>query len=141
MPYLMPLAVRDAFQARGWVSQQGNLYFNGNGGTTHPHLHLILEARGTVQSPPDPSDIRSAVKMLAWSDGQQHNNGGGRTLIRVGGRNFVQGTVNFNQQNQDFLFAETETHPEHLAAILANPQSNANINREMNWICSYFFEG
>jgi hypothetical protein len=135
---MMPAAVRQSFEARGWVAQQANLFFDGNGGSAHPHLHLILESRGTVQTPPGASDIRSAVKMLAWSDGQQHNGGGGRLLIRVGGRNFVQGNVNFNQQNQDFLFAPIEIFPAELATIMAGGQGSQNINEEMGWVWSYF---
>ncbi|WP_162232694.1 hypothetical protein [Sphingomonas sanxanigenens] len=138
MPYMMPMAVRQAYELRGWVAQQGNLYFDGHGGTAHPHLHLIIEARGTVPTAPGPSDIRSAVKMLAWSDGQQHNHGGGRLLIRVGEPNFAQGTVNFNLQNEAFLFANMETRPQNLMAIMSGNQSNQNINEEMGWIWSYF---
>ncbi len=142
MPYKMPTVVRQDFQARGWVVQQGNYFFDGQGGSAHPHLHMLIEGRGTVQAgvagAGGQGDIRAAVKMLAWSDGQQHQGGGGRALIRVGGPNFVQGNVNFNQQNQDFLFADVALFPQNLAAVMAGNQSNQNLKEEMAWVWTYF---
>lgn len=73
--------ISDAFVARGWVARQGNFFFDGRGGSLHPHLHMMLASPPTVRTG---RDIRMAVGMLAWSDGQQHRGGGGQTFIQGG---------------------------------------------------------
>ncbi len=142
MPYKMPTAVRQSFEARRWVVRQSDYYFDGRGGTAHPHLHMKIEARGTVRDGVAdqqlPGDIRGAVKMLAWSDGQQHQGGGGRSLIRVGGMDFVQANVPFNEANQAFMAADVSLYPHHFHALMAGNESNQDLKEEMGWIWTYF---
>ena len=83
MPYMLPTQLSDAFQKRGWSRRAGgDLYCDGKGGSDHPHLHLRLNTAPNIV--PVGKDIRLAVNMLAWSDGQQHTGGGGRTFIQNG---------------------------------------------------------
>lgn len=135
MPYNMPTVVRTAFANRGWVAQASELFFDGRGGASHPHLHLRLEGRGTV---PVGGDIRAAVKMLAWSDGQQHAGGGGRLCIRVGDNNFVQANVSMVVQNADFLFQEVTRSRVNFDAIMAMANANRELLDELRWIWDYF---
>ncbi len=80
--YMLPSDVRSAFERLGWVPYSGDLYFNGAGTTTHPHLHLKTSSQFRLVRVD--RDIRLAVTMLAWSDGGQGRGGGGTTFIRDG---------------------------------------------------------
>jgi hypothetical protein len=74
--------VADVFKVRGWVrGAGGDLYFNGNRTTDHPHLHLKLNTGIKIALN---GDVRGAVNMLAWSDGGQGMGGGGRTFVAGG---------------------------------------------------------
>jgi hypothetical protein len=79
--FMLHSEILDAFKGRGWVSRSGELFFDGRGGTLHPHLHMRIRRDATVRRG---RDIRMAVHMCAWSDGMQHAGGGGRTMIRDG---------------------------------------------------------
>lgn len=83
MPYMLPTQVSEAFEKRGWKRRSGgDLYCDGLGGSEHPHLHLRLNTKAnTVRVG---GDIRMAVNMLAWSDGNQGRGGGGKTFIHNG---------------------------------------------------------
>ena len=95
--YMMSDDVAAAFRARGWIrGAGGDLYYNGHGSTQHPHLHLRINGRSTVRVG---RDIRLAVVMLAWSDGQQGQGGGGWTYIRAG--NIVDQNWRRNQPTVD----------------------------------------
>jgi hypothetical protein len=80
--YMFTDDISKKFRDRGWVrGSGGDLYYNGNSTTEHPHLHLRIRGQRTVRVG---GDIRLAVSMLAWSDGQQGRGGGGWTYIRDG---------------------------------------------------------
>ena len=83
MPYMLGTQITDAFVKRGWAKRAGGeLYFDGKGGSDHPHLHLRVDTMGNVV--PIGKDVRLAVKMLAWSDGGQGRGGGGTSFIQNG---------------------------------------------------------
>ena len=79
MPQMLPTAISDAFRDRGWArGAGGDLYYNGQRNTLHPHLHLRLGG----PRPGVGGDIRLAVGMLAWSVGVP---GQGMTFIGSNG--------------------------------------------------------
>jgi hypothetical protein len=117
MPYMLPTQISDAFQRRGWARRAGgDLYFDGRGGSDHPHLHLRLDTGSQVV--PVGKDIRLAVRMLAWSDGNQGRGGGGRNFI----------------QNGDPVLRVWQTY----MVSLGMP---ASMGEEFAYIMSYFTQG
>lgn len=124
--------VERVFRNRNWVrGAGGHLYFNGNGGSTHPHLHLILNGVGCV---PSGGDARAAVRMLAFSDGAQGQGGGGVTYVGTADATLrkPQARVNF----LDFPDAKVWFWTNHELAIASI--NNHNVRDEFDWIISYF---
>lgn len=112
--------VQHVLETRNWaVRAGGQLYFDGHGGSEHPHLHLQIASGRTGTLPRIDRDVRIAIVMLAWSDGRQHLGGGGKTFI-------------WNEGNS-------------VAPDWANVASRCDMNqamkREFQWIMSYFTEG
>jgi hypothetical protein len=81
MTFMTRSDIADAFGARGWQGRSGEYFFDGRGGTLHPHLHMRFQGQSTVR---EGRDIRLAITMLAWSDGRQGQGGGGQTYISGG---------------------------------------------------------
>ena len=116
LQYMLPTDVSYAFRNRGWKPRAGgDLYFDGLGGTNHPHLHLRLSSQSLVRID---GDIRMAVKMLAWSDGGQGRGGGGITFIRDG----------------DVIRQQWQAH-------MQNARMNASMAEEFAYIMDYFTAG
>jgi hypothetical protein len=135
VPYMTPTAVRQGFLGRGWAQRAGSdLYFDGNGGTNHPHLHLLIEGRGTVASL---GDIRSSVKMLAFSRGQQHLGIPGQTILKLNDSDFVQGTISMSARNNNFLSQRKQIRLGELDQLLAQPGLSQNIKGELQWWKDY----
>ena len=131
MPYHVQVAVRQGFLDRNWIAGAGgDLYFDGQGGATHPHLHLKIEGRGTVLTV---GDIRSSAKMLAYSTGQQHLGIPGRTFLRLADNNFVQGTISTTQRNNDFLSQAKIIDIAAMDMVINDPATNAGIRSELTW--------
>lgn len=107
--------VRHVFEQRGWRSNiGGDLYFNGNQTTAHPHLHMLLSS---YERPRLGRDVRISIRMLAWSAGN-------------GGVNF-----NSNALADDFQArGDWQTRR-------TNCGMNQAMQAEVNWIMSYFTEG
>lgn len=115
MTLMMPEEIKQAFVKRGWVKGAGgDLYFNGSKTTAHPHLHLKTSSIHSGLRPMVGRDIRLAVCMLAYSDGQR-----GRTFLSEAGERVSAGWRD-------------------VAARC--PMSEATA-AEFFWIMSYFTEG
>lgn len=115
MTLMMPDQIKRAFMDRGWVKGAGgDLYYNGNRTTAHPHLHLRTSSIHAGPRPMVGRDIRLAVCMLAFSDGQR-----GRTFISNEGATVTPGWRD-------------------VAARCPMSQATA---AEFGWIMSYFTEG
>lgn len=115
MPSMMPADIRDAFEDRGWKSRSGGeLYFNGLGTTSHPHLHLQIASLRTGTRPREGGDIRLAVTMLAYSDGKH-----GKTFIKGAG----------------------ETVVSNWSALAKSCPMSPSVRDEFAWIIDYFTSG
>lgn len=86
MQFLYSDEIKTLFRNRGWVWSSGSLYFNGNNTAAHPHLHIMIDGQRTVRRGDNEisaGDMRSAVTMIAYSDGGQGHGGGGRTFMQL----------------------------------------------------------
>jgi len=63
--------ITEVMKGIGWIKGVGpNFYYDGNGGSDHPHLHAIFANSAATLTPG--THIRDVIQTLAYSDG---NNG------------------------------------------------------------------
>ncbi len=115
MPQMSPTDIKDGFIARGWVrGAGGDLYYNGQGGAVHPHLHLQTSSINSGPRPQIGGDIRMGVCMLAFSNG-------------------LRGTT--------FVSNDGDTIVPDWQGVAAGCNMSAPVAAEFGWIMSYLAEG